>query len=180
MRNSSLRTNARPTPAPKPARRAGGIWPAKGRLWAPIWRWILALISVTGVTLLYRLLPVHIATLVASYLLVVLALATTLRFPEVLAAALLATLELNYFFIPPVGTFTIADSQNWVALAAFLLAAAIGSRLSWRGRQRAEMAELRLKEVARLLEFSRALLLITPGKLAGEIERWLVSGFGYD
>ena len=30
-----------------------------------------------------------------------------------------AVLCFNYYFLPPIGTFTIADPENWVALAAF-------------------------------------------------------------
>jgi two-component system sensor histidine kinase KdpD len=30
-------------------------------------------------------------------------------------------LTLNFFFLPPAGTFTIADPQHWVALVAFLI-----------------------------------------------------------
>ena len=44
-------------------------------------------------------------------------------------ASLVATACYNYFFIPPVGTFTIADPANWVALAVFLLASVVVSRL---------------------------------------------------
>ncbi len=42
----------------------------------------------------------------------------------------------NFFFLPPVGTFTIADPQNWVALVAFLVTAIVASQLSGRARQR--------------------------------------------
>ena len=37
---------------------------------------------------------------------------------------------LNFFFLPPVGTFTIADPQNWVALFAFLAVSLVASNLS--------------------------------------------------
>ena len=40
-----------------------------------------------------------------------------LRFPIFMSVA--ATLAYNYFFLPPTGTFTIADPQNWVALVHF-------------------------------------------------------------
>ena len=39
--------------------------------------------------------------------------------------ALLSTLAFNFFFLPPFGTFTIADPQNWIALLAFLATAVI-------------------------------------------------------
>jgi len=38
-----------------------------------------------------------------------------------------ATIAFNYFFLPPVGTLTIADPQNWVALLAFLVTSITGS-----------------------------------------------------
>ena len=41
-----------------------------------------------------------------------------------------AMLALNFFFRPPVGTFTIADPQNWIALLAFLVVSVIASNLS--------------------------------------------------
>ena len=51
--------------------------------------------------------------------------------------ALLATLVFNYYFLPPIGTFTIADPQNWVALIAFLVTAVIASELAERARREA-------------------------------------------
>jgi two-component system, OmpR family, sensor histidine kinase KdpD len=45
-------------------------------------------------------------------------------------ACILATLFFNFYFLPPIGTLTIADPQNWVALFGFLATSLIGSRLS--------------------------------------------------
>ena len=55
-------------------------------------------------------------------------------------ASLLATFCFNFFFLPPVGTFHIADASNWVALGAFLVTAIIASQLVRRERRRAEEA----------------------------------------
>ena len=44
---------------------------------------------------------------------------------------------LNYFFLPPVGTFTVEDPQNWVALVAFVVVAVIASNLSTAAQARA-------------------------------------------
>ena len=49
-------------------------------------------------------------------------------------ASIAATLTFNFFFLPPVGSFTIADPQNWVALFSFLTTSLIASRLSDRGQ----------------------------------------------
>ena len=72
-----------------------------------------------------------------------------------------ASWRLNYFFLPPVGTFTIADPQNWVALMAFLVVAGIGSQLSSVAQSRARDAVERRQEVSRLFDLSRDILLTT-------------------
>src|SRR5271155_2514846 len=64
----------------------------------------------------------------------------------------------NYFFLPPVGTFTVADPQNWVALFAFLAVAVISSHLSTRARQKAADAFARQRDIERLYAFSQGLL----------------------
>jgi two-component system sensor histidine kinase KdpD len=75
-------------------------------------------------------------------------------------SSILATLTFNYFFFPPVGTFTIADPQNWVALFSFLATSLIASRLSDKAKQRALDAQERQQDVERMYTFSRAILLI--------------------
>src|SRR5205085_1069017 len=60
-----------------------------------------------------------------------------------------------------VGTFTIADPQNWIALAAFLIVALVASRLSSVARARADEATARRDEVAKLFDLSRDVLLMT-------------------
>src|SRR2546430_15960646 len=72
--------------------------------------------------------------------------------------SVLAMLSFNYFFLPAVGTFTVADPQNWVALFAFLVTSITGSRLSSRIRKEADEAHQRRREVERLYGFSRHLL----------------------
>jgi two-component system sensor histidine kinase KdpD len=73
-------------------------------------------------------------------LLAVLCVAAFGRIWMAMAAAVAATLSLNFFFLPPVGTFTIADPQNWVALFVFLIVAVIGSQLSAAAQSRARDA----------------------------------------
>ena len=69
-----------------------------------------------------------------------------------------AMLAFNYFFLPPVGKFTIADPQNWVALVAFLGTSLVASQLATRVRYEAESAQRRGREVERLYSFSQQLL----------------------
>ena len=65
-------------------------------------------------------LGVNAATVGFFFLLVVLGIAATGGRHEAIAVSLGAVLCFNYFFLPPVGRFTIADPQNWVALCALL------------------------------------------------------------
>src|ERR1017187_3966264 len=65
----------------------------------------------------------------------------------------------NYFFLPPVGTLTIADPQNWVALFAFLATSLTASQLSARLKRQTREALDRQREMERLYALSRAILL---------------------
>lgn len=69
-----------------------------------------------------------------------------------------ATLCYNFFFLPPVGTLTIQDPQNWLALMAFLATAIVGSRLSERARDEAADARTRQHELEVLYTLGRELL----------------------
>src|SRR5438552_6768605 len=79
-------------------------------------------------------------TAALALLLAVLCVAAFGRLWMAMAAAVTATLCLNFFFLPPVGTFTIADPENWVALFVFLIVAVIGSQLSAAAQSRAREA----------------------------------------
>ncbi len=114
-----------------------------------------------------------------AYLLVVLAVAAGWGLRFAAPTSLLATLTLNYFFLPPVGTFTIAEPQNWVALFSFLVTAVIASRLAERARCETEKANQRRLELERLYEFSQVLLATeNAASLLNVIPRYLVESFG--
>ena len=89
------------------------------------------LLGIGAVGLALRQLPdVSPTTGALGLLLVVLAAATLGQLWVATVVAIVAMLALNFFFLPPVGTFTIADPQNWVALFTFLVVAVIASKLS--------------------------------------------------
>src|SRR5579885_2417210 len=79
----------------------------------------IALIAAI-VAFYYTLVPVNATTVALSLLLAVLFLSTVWGLGEATAASIAAVLGFNYFFLPPVGTLTIQDPQNWVALITFL------------------------------------------------------------
>jgi two-component system sensor histidine kinase KdpD len=116
-----------------------------------------------------RLLPdVSPTTAALALLLIVLATATLGRLWTATVVAVVAMLALNFFFLPPIGTFTIADPQNWVALFAFLIVAVIASNLSAAVQSRAHDAVARRNEVTRLFDLTRDVLLTT--ETAGGID----------
>jgi two-component system sensor histidine kinase KdpD len=79
-----------------------------------------------------------------------------LRYAVLLAVG--ATAAFNFFFLPPIRTFTISDPQNWVALFAFLVTALVASNLAERARSAAEHAQQRRRDVERLYGLSQRLL----------------------
>ena len=89
-------------------------------------------------------------TVALVLLLVVLFVATLWGARPAIVASVLGMLCFNFFFLPPVGTLTIADPDNWVALFAFLATAITAGQLSARARQRAEEAETGRREIERL------------------------------
>src|SRR6266581_6122798 len=120
---------------------------------------VVSLVAVAGIILFYRhVLQVNQTTVALSFLLAILAVSAVWGMAVSLFMSVLAMLSFNYFFLPPVGTFTIVDPQNWVALFAFLITSITGSRLSSRIRKEADEAHRRRREVERLYRFSRQLL----------------------
>lgn len=124
-------------------------------------RLLLALAGVMAITWTgYSLVPVNATTAGFAYLLLVLMVASFWGFFEASISSIAATLAFNFFFLPPVGRFTIEDPQNWVALFSFLTTALIASRLSAEVKRRALDAVARQQDLERLYTFSRAILLI--------------------
>jgi two-component system, OmpR family, sensor histidine kinase KdpD len=132
-------------------------------------RILISLCSIAAVTFIaHKAVPVNATTVGFAYLLVILIIASGWGFLDAALASILATLAFNFFFLPPVGTFTIADPQNWVALSTFLATALIASRLSAKAKARAAEAVERQCDLERLYGFSRALLLIDTRQAFGK------------
>ena len=132
---------------------------------------LLLSISTLGLAvILLRMLPDVSATTVAlALLLVVLGTATTARLAVAIVVSVMAMLAFNFFFLPPVGTLTIANPQNWVALFAFLTVAVIASNLSAAAKGREREAVARGNEVTRLFDLTRDVLLTTETATAMDI-----------
>ena len=139
-----------------------------------------SLAAVGAITAFYQqAIRVNPTTIALSYVVVILLIATAWGIAESTVASVAAMLCLNFFFLPPVGTLTIADPQNWVALVAFLLTAIVASQLSGRARMRNIEALSRQRDLERLYALSRALLLSEGGAaLPRNIARHIADAFG--
>jgi two-component system sensor histidine kinase KdpD len=112
--------------------------------------------AALGVGLLLRqTLAVSNVTLVL--LVAVLASAVTFGLWPSLFACLICALAYNFFFLPPLYTFTIADPENIITLLVFVLVAGIASNLTARMRMQAIIARQRAATTEDLYRFSRKL-----------------------
>jgi two-component system, OmpR family, sensor histidine kinase KdpD len=121
---------------------------------------IAAVAAVTLTTLLLYPLreiaaPVSLGVL---YLLAVLLVSSVWGLWLGLLTGVVAAAAFNFFHIPPTGRFTIAEAENWVALAVFVVAAVVVSTLSELARARAGEAERRRREADLAAELARLLL----------------------
>jgi two-component system, OmpR family, sensor histidine kinase KdpD len=80
-------------------------------------------------------------------------------FPSLFACAV-SVLAYNFFFLPPIYTFTIADPENVVALFFFLIVAVIASNVASRARNQLVAARTRARTNEDLFGFSRKLAAI--------------------
>ena len=134
---------------------------------------------VAAIAAFYSLVvSANTTTISLTFLLAILWIAAAWGLAEAVLASLLAAMSFNYLFLPPVGTLTVSDPHNWVALAAFIITAIAASQLSVSARRRAAEAEARRLEVERLNALGQAMLL--SGSLrstAGEIVHEFVKAF---
>ena len=75
-----------------------------------------------------------------------------------MVASVLGMLGFNFFLLPPVYTLTIADPQNWVALAAFIITASTAGHLSVTAKRRAAEAEAGRKAARLASAYNRSLI----------------------
>jgi two-component system sensor histidine kinase KdpD len=120
-------------------------------------------VAALGITLetlaIYPLAHVaNVVSLGVVYLITVVVVSTYWGVWLGFATALASAAAFNFFHLPPVGRITLADSRNWVALAAFLVVAAATGFVADLARARAADAEERRREADLATEMARLLL----------------------
>jgi K+-sensing histidine kinase KdpD len=114
--------------------------------------YIVAVVVIGTATAALKIFGGHVnpTTVALSLLLIVLFVATAWGSKPAILASLLGVASFNFFFLPPYGTFIIAEPENWIAFFAFLVTAVTVGQLSARARQRAAEAEAARREIERL------------------------------
>ena len=114
------------------------------------------------------LLHLNLSTALSLQFMLVVLAALRLGFLQATSVAVAAVVCLDFFFIPPIFSFSVQRSANWVSLASFEGAALVVSRLSSQMRHNAALGELQRRRTAKLYELSRAILLIDSRQSTSE------------
>ena len=122
---------------------------------------VAALLSLAAVAIVslavWALEPIApVLSLGVLYLFAVLPVAALWGLPFAIPVSIVSMLAFNWLFLPPTHTLRLADSENWVALAVYLVTAISVSALSDRARRRAEEADERRRDAERAMEGARA------------------------
>ena len=121
---------------------------------------VVALAAVALCTLIVYPLK-HLAPVVSLsvvYLPAVLVVSVTWGAWLGFATAVVSAAAFNFFQLAPVGSFTLKDSSNWVALVTFLVVATLASSVAEVTRARTRDAEERRQEADLAAEMARLLL----------------------
>ena len=102
----------------------------------------LSVAAVAGVTgAIYALRPAApVLSLGVLYVIAVVTVAVFRGLAYAIPVCVASLLTFNFLFLPPVHTFALRDSANWVALAAYLVTAVVVSELATRSRRLARQA----------------------------------------
>ena len=116
----------------------------------------LAVAAALGVgEILTEITPIPNLSIV--FLLAVLVIAMSFGIWAAIYTSVLSFLAYNFFFIPPIYTFTVAEPYELLALVIFLVVAVISSALAGRVREQARISANRMRAMRRLYEFTRRL-----------------------
>ncbi len=141
----------------------------------------VAVLSIAAVTAVCA--PLHQrftdTTVALAMILVVRFVATSFGSAPALVASVFGMLCFNYFFLPPTGTLTIADPENWIALAAFFTISVTAGQLAARAKQREVALAAERKRFVDVLDVLPAyMVLLTPDYRVPFANRFFRERFG--
>jgi two-component system sensor histidine kinase KdpD len=114
---------------------------------------------IAVITFICYKLHLPISTVGFIYLLATVIASLTYGIWQAILISLIAVSCLNFFFIPPLWSFTVSDERDWIALVSFQVSALVVSRLSSREQKMARDANYQRIQMKKLYELSRGILL---------------------
>ncbi len=122
-------------------------------------QWLGATLAAALTTVALAMTSSRETTAGMVFLVVVVVTATQAGLVISLYSALLCAISFDYFFLPPVHTFTLAGPQQWVSMFTFLISSLVAGRVAERARIQKEQAEQRREDVERLYLLSQEMML---------------------
>jgi two-component system sensor histidine kinase KdpD len=121
----------------------------------------LAVCITVGAAWLVNAVMAHALGSVGMFFLVpVLLSAIRFGLRPALFTSFVSVMAYNFFFLPPLYTFTIADPNNWLSFAVLLLVAVTAANLASRVRAQANLAAMRALIAGQLYQFTGKLAAI--------------------
>ena len=128
------------------------------RIGKAIFRFVVCIAAVLGITALEQAARVTPTTAALSFLISVLVVSAFWGIRYSTFLSIFSAFAFDYFFVPPIGSFTVRGAQQWVALGTFLITGIIASQLANRARKEALSANERRVEAAAAQERFRDLV----------------------
>src|SRR4051812_46311050 len=105
--------------------------------------WIAVTAAGAAATLVLRLLHANSTMAGMAYLVLVVLTATQAGTALSLYMATLSSVSFEFFFLPPYQTFSLAGTEQWIAMLAFVASCVVVSRVAERARRPTEEARER-------------------------------------
>jgi len=146
--------------------------------WQRYWQAAVSGLAIAVATFTCYKLHFNAATVVLLYLLVIVWQSLAGGFVLSATVALIAAACLDFFFLPPLLTFRIADPLNVLAFVVFAVIALVVTRLVTRLGAEAERARGRSRNLEQLYQVAQQLLLVRPEHLdAAPLVKVIREGF---
>jgi two-component system sensor histidine kinase KdpD len=138
--------------------------------WGPPLGYLVSLFGVALVTLLGTMTYTlgEITNIGLVYLIPVLLAATRWGLWTGIFAGLVSSLCYNFFFMPPLYTFTIQDPRNLITVLVLIGVALVSSQLAARVRAQADLAQRSATQNSALAGFARSLTGVTAPEELGQ------------
>ncbi len=122
-------------------------------------QWLGATLAAVATTVGLAMAGAHATTAGMVFLVVVVVTASQAELAIALYSALLCAISFDFFFLPPLHTFTLASPQEWVSMLTFAVSSVVAGRVAERARRQKDQAEQRREDVERLYLLGQEMML---------------------